>query len=367
MSFFSEYTQVSKLLQQKQQVVFYAESRHYYPYFEKLINDLSREGIEICYITSDADDGLLRQSLPNMKVVYVKWMLGFLFSRIKADVMIMTMTDLDNYLFKRSPAVGSYIYIFHAAVSTHQQYRQEAFYHYDCIFCVGEYQQTEIRTTEKLNDLPQKELMAYGYPLFDEIEKKTAGRNTGTKNILIAPSWFDGCIFDVCLEELLQQLSALPYKIILRSHPEYEKRKRKEFKRIKKDIAAYFNVVIDDMPNILDRLTTIDMLITDRSGIALEFAFGAGKPVLFIDTSLKQTNPDWKNLQIEPVENSLRKEIGVSVPVNLDGLQPALKTLEELSSGFEERVTELKRTLFYNSDENYKKGLEYVLQKIKRN
>ena len=150
MGLFSEYRLVNKLLQQKHKVIFYAESKHYYQYFKKLINDLLESKVTIYYITSDADDPLLINNQKGIKVVYIKWMVGFLFSKIKADVMVMTMPDLGNFLFKKSPAVGIYIYIFHAAVSTHQQYRKEAFYNYDAIFCTGEYQYKEIRLSEKL-------------------------------------------------------------------------------------------------------------------------------------------------------------------------------------------------------------------------
>jgi YidC/Oxa1 family membrane protein insertase len=363
MSFFSEYKQVNKLLQEKQQVVFYAESRHYYQYFEKLISGLLSTNTKLCYITSDAADPLLTIAPANMKAIHVKWMLGFLFSKIRADVMIMTMPDLGNFLFKRSAGVGSYIYIFHAAVSTHQQYRKEAFFNYDAVFCTGEYQQKEIRKAEDLYNQRPKELISYGYPLLDQIKKDNAENSKQT--ILIAPSWFAGCIFETCIEELLIQLSKLPYNIILRSHPEYEKRSRKNFKKIQKLVSADANISIDNQPDVISMLSSTDILITDRSGIAFEFAFGVGKPVLFIDTALKQNNPDWQELEIEPIENKLRAELGVSVlPSQLNQIPEKIKVLENLRGGFSDRMKELKRTIFYNSNGSYKAGLDYVLKKI---
>src|SRR5687768_13620793 len=127
MGFFKEYRELNDLLRSRQKIVFYAESIHYYQYFEKLISDLLASGGELVYITSDKKDPILRAAPSGIKPVYVKNLLGFLFSRLKADVMIMTMTDLGNFLYKRSPSVGRYIYVFHAAVSTHQQYSEKAF------------------------------------------------------------------------------------------------------------------------------------------------------------------------------------------------------------------------------------------------
>lgn len=370
MSFFSEYKQVSALLKSKQPVVFYAESRHYYSYFEQLIADLlANSEIPIFYITSDAKDPLLQDAPARIKVIYAKWMLGFLFSRLKARVMIMTMPDLGNFLFKRSKEVGTYIYIFHAAVSTHQQYRKNAFVHYDTIFCTGEYQQKEIRRAEELYADTSKELVPYGYPLLDTIQKKAGQPKAGTTTpvILIAPSWFEGCIFDTCLPELLQQLASLSYTVILRSHPEYEKRKKKDFKKVKQLMASYPAMMIDTEPDVMKRLAGTDILITDRSGIAFEFAFGVGKPVLFIETALKQNNPDWKELEIEPVENSIRAELGVAIsPAQINNIHETIGIVERMSDGFPEKIIALKKKIFYNSPEAYQKGWEYVLDKLKK-
>jgi hypothetical protein len=366
MSFFSEYRQVTKWLQEKHQIVFYAESRHYYQYFRQLINDLLNNGHTIYYITSDDEDPLLRQSDTSLRVIYVKWMLGFLFSRLKANVLIMTMPDLGNFLFKKSPYVDTCIYMFHAAVSTHQQYRKDAFRNYDCIFCTGSYQEQEIRKTETLYLQKPKELIAYGYPLFDELSKKIV-KTAEVKTILVAPSWYEGCIFDTCIEELMVQLSKLPYKVIFRSHPEYEKRKKKNFQKIQKLISASKMMSIDDMPDITDRLSVSDILITDRSGIAFEFAFGTGRPVLFIETSLKQTNPDWPEIQIEPLENSLRSEMGITLlPSELNKLGEKLALLENFTTGFSEKMQVLKKEIFFNSPDNYRRGVDFIAKKINK-
>ncbi len=350
-------------LRHKQTVVFYAESKHYFQYFEKLIRGLLAKNIKIVYITSDKRDPLRKTSPEGMHVMYTKWMLVFLFKRIKADVMIMTMPDLGNYLFKRSASVGKYIYLFHAAVSTHQQYRKEAFFNYDTIFCTGDYQKVEIRKAEELYGKNKKEIITYGYPLLDTIKEQTHA--DARQIILVAPSWFEGCIFDTCIEELLLQLSKLPYEVVLRCHPEYKKRKGKSFARINKMLQGYPHMMIDEEPDVIKTLAVADILITDRSGIAFEFAFGTGKPVLFIDSILKQTNPYFTDLEIEPVENRLRPEMGISIlPENLDQLPQKLKELENFSEGFPSKIESLKKTLFYNAEESYQLGVDYVIQHI---
>lgn len=367
MNLFSEYKKVNALLREEQQVVFYAESRHYYQYFEKLISDIiSQTDLTICYITSDKNDPLLVQHDERLNVVYSSLTLGHVFARIRSSVMIMTMPDLGNYLLKRSKGVGTYIYIFHALVSTHQQYREKAFFHYDAIFCTGDYQRKEIRKTEALYGLPQKELIAYGYPLVSSLQA-TETKQDQDQRILVAPSWFDGSIYDTCFPELLKQLQALHYKVIIRSHPEYEKRNPKGSRRIRQMVKESSNMEMDEMPDIIDRLPLTDILITDRSGIAFEFALGMYKPVLFIDTVLKQTNTAWEKIGMEPVENRYRRELGISVsPDEIHLLPRKLIELADMSKGFREKMETLGKELLFNSSRSYEDGLQFVLEKVKK-
>jgi hypothetical protein len=360
MGFFKEYREVNELLRTKHAIVFYAESRHYYQYFDKLIRDLLASGKQIIYLTSDSKDPIAQATFSGMKVIYVKFMLGTLFSRIRADVMIMTMPDLGNFLFKRSPTVNKYIYVFHAAVSTHQQYSEKAFFNYDAVFCTGSYQVEELRATEALYSLPQKELISYGYPLINSIKTKISNsrpRDKQTKTILIAPSWFPGCIFDTCIKELCQVLSSSSWRIIIRSHPEFEKRRKKDFKQLRQLIARYPDMSIDTEPDVTTRLFDTDFLITDRSGIAFEFALGIGRPVLFIDTDLKEMNKEWRNLGIEPIENSLRNQLGVAIlPRDVIQVPEKIAALES-DEDFIERMNVLEQSIFFHS---YREGLSFI-------
>ena len=51
-------------------------------------------------------------------------------------------------------------------------------------------------------------------------------------------------------------------------------------------------------------------MISDWSGVAMEYAYGFEKPVLFIDLPKKVNNPDYEQLGISPMEVSIREEIG---------------------------------------------------------
>lgn len=366
MGFFAEYREVQQLLRQKQQVVFYAESRFYYQYYQQLIHDLLKENIPLCYITSDKADPLLQSAPPGIKVIYVKWMLGHLFSRIRSALMILTMPDLGHFLYKRSPETATYVYVFHAAVSTHQQYRKNAFENYDAIFCTGPYQQQELQKEEKLYNLPARKLLPYGYPLLDQLKAEAPARNS-KPTILLAPSWYEGCIFDTCLEELLSVLKNLPYRILLRPHPEYIKRNRKKFQSVRQMTRTYPQLEIDEKADLISRLSEADILITDRSGIAIEFALGCRRPVIFIETAPKETNKEWRKWEIEPLENTIRNQIGFLVdPSALSTIPVLIEKAGQSKEEFASRMEELSRQYFFNDPAAYREGVVYIIEQLKK-
>lgn len=366
MSFFSEYRQANSILKDRHPVIFYAESRYYYPYFKQLLEDvLSTSDLTVLYITSDADDPLLSKQSPRLRVVYIKTFLLYVFPRLKCGVMVMTMPDLGYYGYKRSPQVGCYAYVFHAAVSVHQQYSEKAFFNYDAMLAVHTNHIEELNNLQSRYNLPAKNIIEYGYPLLDDIEKQYTGYTSvgARRKILVAPSWFDQCIFETCIEELVRYLSELPYDIIIRSHPEYIRRRRSRYEVLKTKCARYSNIRFDHNAALSESLVEADLLITDRSGIAFEYAFGTYRPVLFIDTPLKVMNPAWEKTGLEPVENILRKQMGVSIdPKNLSSLPAAVIELENNADELRRQLKQMRSQLFFNS---YQQGADYIISKAR--
>ena len=65
--------------------------------------------------------------------------------------------------------------------------------------------------------------------------------------------------------------------------------------------------------NIVDNISLFesDILVTDWSGIALEYAFSMEKPVLYINTPQKILNEDYHILGTQAFEASMREKVGV--------------------------------------------------------
>ncbi len=127
-------------------IVFYAEHEGYYPFFEGLIEKLIGEhNRTLCYVTSDPDDPILQTPESRIRTFYLNKLVPFFMLFINSKVFVMTLTDLDQYHFRRSVNPVHYVYVFHAIGSTHWMYRYGSFDHYDSILCVGPHHVKEIR------------------------------------------------------------------------------------------------------------------------------------------------------------------------------------------------------------------------------
>ena len=62
-----------------------------------------------------------------------------------------------------------------------------------------------------------------------------------------------------------------------------------------------------------DSIFKSDFLVSDVSGISLEYAFGTERPVIFMDVPRKVRNEEYEQIGIEPLEISIREKIGVVV------------------------------------------------------
>ena len=92
-----------------------------------------------------------------------------------------------------------------------------------------------------------------------------------------------------------------------------------------------------------------DILICDWSAMAIEYALGLCKPVLFIDLPRRVRNPDWQALGIEPQEASFRELAGEVVsPENLGGVPDKIATLLDKRQIIGERMQHLRPKMVFN-------------------
>ena len=365
--------QFQRLNSVNRNIVFYAEDESSYSHFESIIDSLLKVYAgPICYLTSIPCDKIFKLKNERIQTFYIgKGMVRtILFKILKAGIMIMTMPDLGTYHIKRSIYSVHYLYVNHSMVSMHMIYRKGAFNHFDTLFCVGPHHMSEIREMEKVYGLPEKILFKHGYGKLDSLirnqekRQKLSSRNA-RKKVLIAPSWGPHGLLETCGEKLVEILLGAGYLVTVRPHP--------QTKRNTPDVLNSLQARFSDEPNFsyeeniasAESFYESDIMISDWSGAALEYSFGLGGPVLFIDVPRKVNNSEYEKIPHEPIEVFIRPELGAVLP--LDQLHNAPEFIEELCSNQSERLEKTRRASkqwVFNVGCSGEKGAAYITQLI---
>lgn len=356
------------------QLVFYSEGRGFYKYFRRAIAYiLSHSNLTVHYVTSDVDDPILKSDTPNLETYFVggQALIPFMM-KMEADMVIMTMPDLEQYHIKRSILKKDieYIYLDHGMASFHLMLREGALDYFDTIFCYGPNHIEEIRQTEEAYNLPPKKLVKTGFALLDELlesVEELPEKKNEKPQVLIAPSWQKDSIMEFCLDELLAQLLHRGNRVILRPHPEFIKRFPAKMDAItskyKEDIGEDFIVQTDFSSNSTVYLS--DVVITDWSSIAQEFSYTTKKPSLFINTPMKIMNPNYKKIKAVPLEISTRDEIGVSVDVEeFDKIPSIIDHMVKNPDEYKARITKVLEDNIYYIGESAKATGDYVIETL---
>ena len=302
---------------QSRRLTFYSEGKNYWRYLEPLIKAvLALPDTPVCYISSDeADPGLLLAH-PNYRkfVIDEGYVRDWLFKNIETDVFVMTMPDLHQYQVKRSRHAVHYVYVQHSLVSLHMVYRKGAFDHYDTIFCAGPHHVREIRALEAEFNLRPKQLVAHGYGRLDALlsqfrSRPVKERPAGSRpHILVAPSWGPDGMFESGIgESLVAHLLRLQYRVTLRPHPQTLKFAEHRISAILAQHERNPSFAHETHVAGQDSLFASDAMISDWSGVALEYMFALKKPVLYVDVPRKVNNAEYRRIAMEPLESRLRK------------------------------------------------------------
>tara|TARA_B100000809_G_scaffold144719_1_gene142306 strand:- start:1986 stop:3155 length:1170 start_codon:yes stop_codon:yes gene_type:complete len=341
-------------------IVFYSEDILSFVYFEQIIHELTGNmGQQICYLTSAKNDPILKSENKNIKSFYIGdseiVKLKF-FLELKVKVLIMTMPDLGTYHIKRSKVFPvHYVHVFHAMNSTHRNYRKGAFDHFDSIFCVGPHHIEEIKATEQLYNLKQKNLVKCGYGLLDKLQKNIPDKNQelytkdGRNKILIAPSWGKNGLLETKGLELVKILLDAKYHVTVRPHPMTVRKSPNVIKKIENKFKNNPNFEIETDVSSFESPYSSYGLISDWSGIGFEYAFVCERPVIYVDVPHKNNNPDYKKIPYDPLESSIRNLIGsVISPNDLDNIPKIIESTYENVDLFKTKVKEIRNETVFN-------------------
>jgi YidC/Oxa1 family membrane protein insertase len=349
-------------------IVFFSESRQDWHHLQPLIDFLTqRLSRTVCHVTSERANALPGDARDGVHAFRVRAGLvrTWFFQMVKADVFVLTMQDLGNFELKRSIHHVHYVYVFHNIGSTHMVDHADSYDHYDSIFCVGPHHEAEIRRREQLKGLTPKHLFTHGYPRLDALVRAAGvgrpGPAPGGPVALLAPTWGARSILPLCGEPLIAGLLEAGVAVILRPHyhttvrtPELVRRLRDRFGQ-----DARFRYV--DRMEETQSLFDSDVLICDWSSMAMEYALGLGKPVLFVDVPPRVRNPDWAALGLEPLEMRIRREVGAVLPLDRLREAPAcVAALARNATSFRARCLALREEWAFNPGRSAEVGAREI-------
>lgn len=338
-------------------IVFYAEDGDSWPHFEPIVHELTGPmGREICYLTSSRSDPVLKTVNPRIHAFCIGEgaVRTSLFLSMRAGVCVMTMPDLETFHIKRSRRQPvHYAYVFHSIVSTHMIYRKGAFDHFDTILCVGPHHVREIRATEQAHGLKPKQLIEHGYGRLDSMLQAASRATPVTQgecaHVLVAPSWGPQGLLETRGLEACRVLLKAGFRVTVRPHPMTRRKWPECIRAIERELAGERRLSVETGVASFESLQSADVMISDWSGAALEFAFGFEKPVLFVDVPRKVNNAEYERIGCEPLEVSIREQIGRIVsPDQLADLPRHLQGLIASGDSMREQIRRAREQYVYN-------------------
>lgn len=358
-------------------LVIYSEGSGFYKYYKNIIEYLlEHSNLIIHYITNDPNDQIfeIEKSIPRIRGYYIgEKRLITLMMKMDADMVLMTVPDLNRFHIKRSYIRDNieYVYVFHYPLSATVSFHPEGLKGFDTVLCTGQFQVDEIRKREEVYQLPAKKLVVCGYGQLDNLKVQYENMpvvERTRKKILLAPSWQLDNILDSCVDEVLDKLIGKGWDVYLRPHPEYIKRYKNRMDAI---VERYKDVPTKDLFFELDftsntSLFDSDIVITDWSGAAYEFSYVTGKPAVFIDTTMKSNNPEYEKIGIEPLEITLRGQVGVHLPPDqLEDLPEKIQYLLDYTEDYIANNISIRNRYVANYGHSGEVAGKYIIASLK--
>tara|TARA_A100001037_G_C15142781_1_gene634679 strand:+ start:936 stop:2078 length:1143 start_codon:yes stop_codon:yes gene_type:complete len=346
-------------------IIFYAENSSSFNHFRLLIDELTNKlNIPICYVTSIKNDKIFQINNSKITSFYIgdgaartKF-----FLTLKACVLIMDMPDLERFHIKKSKVYSvCYVYLFHSMFSIHTYLRKGALDDFDVIFCVGPHHIKEIKEIENIYNLKQKKLVNYGFGRLDSLlqEKKNYVDKKEKNLVIIAPTYGKNNLLNICGMELISILLDANFQVILRPHYRILNDSKKLISNIKEKFSQNENFTLETGILNPDDFHLSICMITDWSGIGIEYALTRENRVIFIDLPQKIMNAEFDQIHIDPMEQSIRNKIGHLVsPTNLKSIPKLIQDENNISD-----IDVIRSSIVFNIHESAQVG-SIVLKEI---
>lgn len=252
-----------------------------------------------------------------------------------------------------SSAMRTLIHMPHSLVSLHMAYPADAFDDFDALFAAGPHHVAEISALRQMRGLPAARVREVGYGKFDGFGVAPCARpreGEGARKVLLAPSWGAHNILAGRGPDLVRLLLQRGFELVVRPHPSFWSNEPALMEQIAKAGQGFSEFKIEN-PNAGDgAIFDADVLITDYSGVALEYAALNRRPVVFVDVQKKMFNPEWQSIGLEPVEVALRDSLGIITPPATEDVVAAVEHACAQPEKFHDSIAEAEKAFLFRSE-----------------
>ena len=323
------------------------------------------KGYEVCWLTSSAKDKIFE--IENDRLHCFDIGAGFFrilcFTSLRCNLLITTTPDLGQNQIKRSIHNPYYVFVHHSLVSHHMVYRPKAFQDFDAIMCVGPHHISELEEEEELFSIPKRNKIPHGYDrldtLIDQANSQSFNKNSPPK-VLIAPSWGKNAIIEGgYADQIIASLLQAGFYVTLRPHPRTFELAYRQIYQLKQNFP---NLLIDDCVMDASTILSCDLMISDWSGVALEYAFARLRPVLYVNTPKKINNLHYAAFKNVPVEIEVREKLGVILSTN--ALSSTGKTAKDMMRDlqkWQKQIAKIRSAYVFNIGTSSKTGADQLI------
>ncbi|MDB9891484.1 CDP-glycerol glycerophosphotransferase family protein [Alphaproteobacteria bacterium] len=246
-------------------------------------------------------------------------------SKIKAEVVVTASSGVRRETFPSS--LNYLVHTPHSLISLHMGYPSDAFDGYDVLFGCGPHHIEEFNRISEIRGLGKRLSFQIGYSKLDLLMKnysKQAKKNGISKHVLVAPSWGEGNVLEVMGRELIGGLLDLGYRVTLRPHPSQAVNAAELIANKCVATEGAHNFELEKPADGDFAILEADLLITDFSGISMEFKAIENRPIIFVDGPKKIFNSDWALYDLPVAEIDMRPQLGVVAEAHPAGVIDAV-------------------------------------------
>lgn len=348
-------------------LVIFSDDKRYWQIFNPICRELDKKGIQVVYLTVSKDDPALENPYANVRAELVENE-NRAFARLNflnATMILSTTPGLDVYQWKRSRDVRYFVHIPHAANDI-TLYRMFGLDHYDAVLLSGEYQVEQIRSLEKLRNLPAKELVKVGIPYMDEMAlrlQKEGPAPEHPRTVLLAPSWGSSAILGVYGGKIIDVLLKTGYHVIVRPHPQSFKSEKELMDKLMSQYPESEQLEWNADTDNFEVLRRSDILISDFSGVIFDFSLVYDKPIIYTNPNFDLSMYDAWWLQDPLWTFSALPRLGRELTEdNMENLKELIDSCLT-DPQYARFRSEVKQQTWANPGEGTQRAAEYLLQK----